>query len=217
MHYLRSLNIIRLIVCSLLLVAAAETCSVAAQPSNGDSDEIQLERAIEYFNSGKYHEAVLLFQQLDSRYELNHRYLAYMGLCYYYEWQYAEAVNYFEKALPKLDVLAPQELSMYYYALAESYFNLSNYDKAIPCYERHLLLCHDNEKGDTFYRLGFIYMFREDWSNARDFFLSALLYYERYRRTPDLNARTTQLRTMIIGCHAKAQEKANAETRDNKK
>lgn len=207
MLFFKASHIFRVISGGLLFLFSMETAASPLMPSDEESDQVQLERAIEYFNSGKYHEAVLIFRQLDRRYNLNRRYQAYMGLCYYYEWQYQDAVHYFELALPHLDALAPQELSMYYYALAESHFHLETYDKAIPNYERHLLLCHDNEKGDTFYRLGFIYMFREDWSNARDYFMSALLYYERYRNTGDLQARISQLRTMIIGCHAKALER----------
>ena len=47
------------------------------QPSSSDRE--MLDKAIDYFASQKYHEALLLFEKLDERFRLNPRYLAYMG------------------------------------------------------------------------------------------------------------------------------------------
>ena len=47
---------------------------VDAQRRQKSEDAEQLERAMEYFSSGKYHEALLLFQKLDDEYELNPRF-----------------------------------------------------------------------------------------------------------------------------------------------
>ena len=88
--------------------------------------------------------------------------------------------------------------SFYCYACAESLFNLGEYTKARPYYEQMLTLCHDNEKPDAYYRLGFIYMFQENWISALDNFQSALVYYRQYRQ--DEKARIAQIRNMINGC-----------------
>ena len=48
----------------------------------------RLGMAIEYFQSGKYHESLLIFERLDKEYELDIRYKAYIGVCRYYEYDY---------------------------------------------------------------------------------------------------------------------------------
>ena len=50
------------------------------------SDSELLGKAIEYFQSGKFHEALLLFDKLDNRYKLNPRFRAFLAVCYYYDW-----------------------------------------------------------------------------------------------------------------------------------
>ena len=89
---------------------------------NSDPDPVQLDKAVAYFNSGKYHEALLIFQDLDNRYKLNDRFKAYIGLCYYHEWDYKNAVKYLTSVIPRLGMLAPHERSVYYFSAAESYF-----------------------------------------------------------------------------------------------
>lgn len=185
----------KVILCLCLSIMFA--CQSIAQKS---TDSELLGRALEYFSGGKYHEALLIFSKLDSKYGLNPRFHAYMGVCCYYEWEYEKACEYFDKAIPQLDAYAPHERSLYYHMAAESHFSLNEYDDAIPLYERQLTVCYDNEKADAYYRLGFCYMFKEDWYNALDYFTSALSYYERFRNTPDLTARIIQLKKMIKGC-----------------
>ncbi|MBQ7422639.1 MAG: tetratricopeptide repeat protein [Prevotella sp.] len=184
-----------------LLLVAAFFCSLL-QPIDGQkhSDTEQLGRALEYFTSGKYHEALLIFQRLDKEYKLNARFRAYIGLCYYYEWDFKEACQYLDELIPQLNRLAPHERSVYYYANAESHFNLQQYEKAIPYYEQTLTVCYEREKGDALYKLGFCYMFAEKWENARDYFVSSEQYYLQHRNTPDLEARLTQIANMIKGC-----------------
>lgn len=58
--------------------------SVSVFPQSKEADKEALGRALEYFQSQKYHEALLIFQRLDQSYKLNARYKAYIGLCYYY-------------------------------------------------------------------------------------------------------------------------------------
>ena len=82
---------------------------VGAQRRQKSEDAEQLGRAMEYFASGKYHEALLLFQKLDDEYELNPRFKAYLGVCHYYEWNYEQATAYLDSVINKLDVYAPHE------------------------------------------------------------------------------------------------------------
>ena len=152
---------------------------------------------------------LLLFQKLDDEYELNPRFKAYLGVCHYYEWNYEQATAYLDSVINKLDVYAPHERSFYYFADAESHFNLGHYRKCIPLYEKQLQVCYDNEKGDSFYRIGFSYMFLEEWENALDNFRSALSYYQRYRNTPDLKARITQIRKMLPGIEEEVKKRAS--------
>ena len=167
----------------------------------------RLGMAIEYFQSGKYHEALLIFQKLDKLYELNSRFRAYIGVCYYYECDYENACKYLDEMIPKLVSFAPHERSIYYYTDSESHFYLNQYDKAIPLYEQMLLICYENEKPEVLYRIGMCYLFNEDWSNARDYFNSALSYYLRYRNTPEEHARIAQIENMLKGCTNKLQKK----------
>lgn len=175
----------------------------AAAQEVKDSDRLGM--ALEYFKSGKHHEALLLFERLDKQYKLNPRFHAYMGLCYYKEWEYDKAVNMFGKALPQLGGLAPHELSVYYHALGESLFNLERYSEAATAYEKVTTLCHDNEKADCLYRIGLCHMQQRDWANAADCFTSALAYYKKFLDTQEYNARMRQLENMISGCQKHLQ------------
>ena len=157
--------------------------------------------AIEYFQSGKYHEALLLFERLDEAYKLNPRFRAYMGVCYYYEWSYEQACKYLDATIPQLSEFSPHERSVYYFSDAESHFNLKEYDKSIPLYEEFLNVCYDNEKPEALFHLGFCYMFLNDYYNARDYFESSLSYYQRFRNTADQQSRIQQIQNMIQGCN----------------
>ncbi|WP_288146456.1 tetratricopeptide repeat protein, partial [Xylanibacter caecicola] len=162
----------------LFMVSTMTLCSYAQRDKSADSE--QLGKALEYFSGGKYHEALILFTQIDKRYNLNPRFKAYIGVCYYYEWDYENACKYLDTALPDIENYAPHERSVYYYCNAESHFLLEKYKEAIPLYEKLLNVCFNNEKGDALYRLGFCYMFNEDWTNARDYFSSAVAFYESF-------------------------------------
>lgn len=179
-------------------------------------DSEQLGKALEYFSGNKYHEALNIFEKLDKKYKLNYRFRAYMGICYYYEWDYKKACEYMEDALPHLEVYAPHERSVYYHVAAESFFNLEEYSKAIPLYEQQLNVCYDNEKADAFYRIGFCYMLKENWTNARDFFYSALEYYKQYSdKTAVVSSRIIQIQKMLPGIDKRiAEEAATAENKD---
>lgn len=145
---------------------AAESASFQVKKGDRKEDVEQLARALDYFASEKFHECLVLLQPLNRRYKLNPRYRAYLAVCLYYEWEYAEAIRLFDEVLPQLQGLAPHELSLYYWMDAESYFALQQYDRALPLYGKMLPLCRDNEKPDAYYRLGFCHLFAAESSGA---------------------------------------------------
>lgn len=173
--------------------------SVSVFPQGKEADTEALGRALEYFQSQKYHEALLIFQRLDQSYKLNARYKAYIGLCYYYDWDYKKATEYFDTFLPKLSMLAPEERALYYYADGESHFQLGHYDQAIVLFQSALTLCHDREKGDSWFRIGFCYYFLQQPALAQGCFLVAEYYYATFRNSPDLQARRQQMAHMMRG------------------
>ena len=198
--------------------------SASFQEKKGDrmADAEQLARALDYFASEKFHECLVLLQPLNRRYKLNPRYRAYLAVCLYYEWEYAEAIRLFDEVLPQLQGLAPHELSLYYWMDAESNFALQQYDRALPLYEKMLPLCRDNEKPDAYYRMGFCHLFAaesseasssekvsgssessgssaEERKKAKECFELSLEGYLKYRNTPNEKARIAQIRHMIGG------------------
>lgn len=173
--------------------------SVSAFSQGKKADTEALGRALEYFQSQKYHEALLIFQRLDQSYKLNARYKAYIGLCYYYDWDYKKATEYFDTFLPKLSMLAPEERALYYYADGESHFQLGHYDHAILLFQSALALCHDRDKGDSWFRIGFCYYFLQQPALAQGCFLVAEYYYATFRNSPDLQARRQQMAHMMRG------------------
>lgn len=198
--------------------------SPSFQEKKGDrkADAEQLARALDYFSSEKFHECLVLLQPLNRRYKLNPRYRAYLAVCLYYEWEYAEAIRLFDEVIPLLQGVAPHELSLYYWMDAESYFALQQYDRALPLYGKMLPLCRDNEKPDAYYRLGFCHLFAAESSEAsssekasgssessgasnaerkkaKECFELSLEGYLKYRNTPNEKARIAQIRHMIGG------------------
>ena len=194
------------------------------QEKKGDrkADAEQLARALDYFSSEKFHECLMLLQPLNRRYKLNPRYRAYLAVCLYYEWEYAEAIRLFDEVIPLLQGVAPHELSLYYWMDAESYFALQQYDRALPLYGKMLPLCRDNEKPDAYYRMGFCHLFAAESSGAsssekasgsseslgastaerkkaKECFELSLEGYLKYRNTPNEQARIAQIRHMIGG------------------
>lgn len=202
MRYLKTLAI-------AIMLLAALPYSVNAQQQKADTE--QLGKALEYFKASKYHESLLIFRNLDKKYKLNPRFRAYIGLCYYYEWDYPSAVRYFNKVLPELQGLSPHELSVYYYAAAESYFQMQKYDSAKVYFERDFAVCYDNEKGDVCYRIGLCEMFAGDWRAAYNSYTKSERYYRRFRNIDDLKARLTQIAKMKNGCRNEIAKLIDAE------
>lgn len=174
---------------------ARQLTSVKAERQQASHD---LSIALDYFQSGKYHEALIILARLDSTYNLNPRFRAYTGLCYYYDNDFKHAAYILDDALPSLNAFSPQERSVYYHADADSHFILGQYDEAKVAYDSLKTLCSDKEKAEAYYRIGFIYVFKEDWLNALDNLQSALVYYKQF--LPDEKARIAQIRNMIEGC-----------------
>ena len=172
-----------------------------------------LARALDYFVSRKYHECLILLERLDKTYRLNPRYKAYLGVCYYYEWDYEQTIRCLDPVIPLLENFAPQERSFYCWADAESHFALQLYEKAMPLYEQMLSLCKENEKPDANYRLGFCHLFKArdmekttsreemmaEYRKAREYLRNALKGYLRYRNTTDEKARIAQIQHMLKG------------------
>ena len=186
---------------------AAESASFQVKKGDKKADAELLARALDYFASEKFHECLVLLQPLNRRYKLNPRYRAYLAVCLYYEWEYAEAIRLFDEVLPQLQGLAPHELSLYYWMDAESCFALQQYARALPLYEKMLPLCRDNEKPDAYYRMGFCHLFAvessgssaEERKKAKECFELSLEGYLKYRNTPNEKARIAQIRHMIGG------------------
>lgn len=143
-----------------------ESPTFQEKKSDRKEDAEQLARALDYFASEKFHECLVLLQPLNRRYKLNPRYRAYLAVCLYYEWEYAEAIRLFDEVLPQLQGVAPHELSLYYWMDAESYFALQQYARALPLYEKMLPICWENEKPDAYYRMGFCHLFAAESSGA---------------------------------------------------
>lgn len=192
--------------------------SASFQEKKGDrkADAEQLARALDYFASEKFHECLVLLQPLDGRYKLNPRYRAYLAVCLYYEWEYAEAIRLFDEVIPLLQGVAPHELSLYYWMDAESNFALQQYARALPLYEKMLPVCWENEKPDAYYRMGFCHLFAaeasgasssekvsgssaEERKKAKECFELSLEGYLKYRNTPNEKARIAQIRHMLGG------------------
>lgn len=196
----------KLLITAILAIFIITFQSAEAQTADAMPDKEKLAIALDYFGSGKYREALNILSRLDRKYKLNPRFKAYIGVCHYYEWNYRMACNYLDSCMNDIEVYAPHERSVYYFADAESHFNLEEYDKAIPLYEKQLNVCFDKEKGDVFFHLGFCYMNSRQWQSALDNLNAALLYYERFGYPADKQARVIQIAKMINGCKKEIEE-----------
>jgi tetratricopeptide (TPR) repeat protein len=195
----KNLSFGRLFIAMMLMI-------IAMLPAEGQNaiqkktDSQQLGFAITYFQGGKYHEAKLILQRLDKKYQLNPRFRAYLGVCYYYDQEYEQATNCLDSVIPQLQAFDPQELSFYYYADGESYFTLGKYEQATPLYDQSQARCHEDEKAKIYYRLGLCYSFLQQWYKALDALQSALVYYQQYR--PQEKAKIAEIRNLIFACCA---------------
>ena len=137
----------------IIVLLLVMTCTLQAQAA--DTDKELLGKAIEYYQGGKYHESILVFERLKKHYELNPRFVAYLGMSYYKEMQYKEAAACLKQCLPELTAYSPMEQAVYSYSCAESLFHLEHYKEAITYYERTLPLVSGNDKGDVLFHNAF--------------------------------------------------------------
>jgi tetratricopeptide (TPR) repeat protein len=114
------------------MIALLFCCGISVVAQNNASGKEQLTHAMEYFSSGKYHEALLLFQKLDKKYDLNPRFHAYMGVCYYYDWEYKKACEYLDEAIPKLDAMRPTSVAFTTTQLPRVTLTWSNMPRRYP-------------------------------------------------------------------------------------
>lgn len=178
-------------------------CSVSSTLAQRNPDTEQLGRALEYFTSQKYGEALVILQRLDKQYKLNDRFRAYIGLCYYYEWDYKNAVRYFDEVIDRLGMLSPHEQSVYLFAAAESYFQMQKYEQALAYYERDLPMSYANERGEIYYRIGLCHMSMQHWQAAVEAYRNA----DRLLPVNDsTKARRAQVKNMLKGCEQKRNE-----------
>jgi len=190
-----------------MAIMAIMACLVVAVPVRAQPIEAseQLRRAVDYFQSGKYHEAALLFDRLNCRYILNPRHRAFMAVCLYEEHDYAGALSVLDSIMPMLAPYSPQERAVYAFTAAESHFALGHYAEAAAYYESHLTLCHYDERGESLYRLGLCAMFQADYSNAYDRFISALAYFFRMDSGKASRQRVRQTEHLAAGCRDRMQ------------
>lgn len=194
-----------LIVMVGLCVFSPTTPSCAQQKAKStQADNNALTLAIDYFQGGKYHEALVILSRLDSLHNLNPRFRAYTALCYYYENDFRHATRIFDESLPKLKAFSPEERSIYYKANAESHFALQQYAEADAAYDSLLSIGKDKDKAEAYYRKGFIYIYNNEWLPALDSLQSSLYYYQHC--LPNEKARTAQIRNMIEGCCEKIKQ-----------
>lgn len=181
----------RLTICIAILLGL--TLTARCHTEHLDTDRDKLNKAIEYFQSGKYHESLLLFEKLDDKYQLNIRFRAYKGVCYYYDLEYEKAAITLDEIIDKIDVFAPHERSVYYYCGAESHFKLKEYVEAIVLFEKYLLLCYDNEKGDALFKIGLCYKQLGQIETAQEYLVRSLDYYRKFNDTMKLNIAVKEL------------------------
>ena len=72
----------RFIILSLLTAVLSVACPFAALAQQSEGSE-RLGMALEYFQTGKYHEALIIFQKIGKQYKINTRFRAYIGLYNY--------------------------------------------------------------------------------------------------------------------------------------
>lgn len=189
----------------IILLVWPTSILYAAKPQNINSNTLGM--AIDYFQSGKYREALLLFRKIDKEYELNSRFLAYMGVCYFHIEEYRIACKYLTEQLPKLRVFAPAEQTIYYKTCAESHFILEEYTLAIPIYKEALITCRAEEKGDFYYKIGFCYTTINKYDSAYHYLYLAYTTYQLYPIPQPIKGRMIQIEKMLKGCKTKLEEK----------
>lgn len=182
----------RVLIFAILLSFRGFIASASSYTAESSEKE-NLSKAIEYFQGGKYHEALLLFQKLKSTYQLNVRFLAYMGVCHFYDRDYAMAAGILDSIMSRLGAFAPSERSIYYHCAAESHYQLGQYGQAIQLFEAQSLLCHKDEIGDICLRIGLCHRNLGHVDVAQEYLLQAMAYYRKFNNSHKLSVVDTEV------------------------
>ena len=183
----------------LLLVLAFPQTSYSQTKYDNISDKEKLNKAVDYFQSGKYHESIILFKQLEKRFNLNYRFRAYMGVCYYYDHEYRLCDSIISYVSDKLEVFAPHERSVYYYCAAVSSLETGKLKQAINYFEKTLLLCYNNEKGNILGHIAKCYLGLDKVDVAQEYLLSAKAYINSYGGEWTMQKLEREIRSCIGG------------------
>lgn len=194
---------INILLCAILLWCIPIK-PLLATPTTTSDDKEKLERAIQYFQSGKFHEALLLFTPLSKKYTLSKRTIAYMGVCCYYEGDYEMATSCFAQSAKEIEYFAPQERAVYYFCKAESMLQLKQYADAVSAYEMFTTVCHPNEKAEAYFKMATCYMAYEQWQQALFFLISAQDCNKVYSTLS--NKKAQKANDMIKECHNKLND-----------
>lgn len=192
---------VRVIAMATLAITLATTGIHAQYVATAESDKDKLGRAMEYFQSNKYHEALLLFTDISKRHKLSPRLNAYMGVCCYYDADYESAARYLDHCMESVSIFPPSEYAVYCFCAAESHFHLESYATALKRYEQYSLICHDNERGEALYKSALCYMHTGDKPKAIECFESAIAYYMRFNKMAQSSEKIINARKMIDLCH----------------
>ena len=166
-----------------------------------------LTKATEYFQGGKYHEAILNFEKLQQDYTLTPRYLAYLGFAYYKEGNYEDAAKTLFPLLrdttsqSTLAALSPKEQSVYLYACGESLFHIGNYTTSLDIHNRMLPLVKGLDKADVLFHIGMAHYMQGNYADAIPPLEEALSLYKSLTTADDElhKARLNQIDTMLPG------------------
>ena len=164
----------------MTLLPHLSTC----QSANGDINKTEakemLGKATEYFQSGKYHEALLLYRKIDKSYELSERTRAFMGVCAYYDGDYTLACTLLDKTLNRMHAYAPAEQSVYCFCDGQSHYAQKEYNQAITAFEMHFNRCHPNERTDTLVMLARCHLGLGNKTIAKEYLMSAIKYEKMF-------------------------------------
>lgn len=170
---------------------------LSAQDSSREPDKETLGKAVEYFGSQKYQEALQPFERLDKEGKLTSRYRAYMAICLFKTGEYEKAANVLQEILPDTENYAPSERTLYIYTCGECYFQRGLYKEALTHYLNALSVCNKETRGDVCYRLGLCNLMYAEYEEAIKYLSEAEKAYKEI--TPDelQRAHIEQTRRML--------------------
>lgn len=178
------LNMIQHLVFLCVILCSSVTTFAATDFDNKEKTKKQdaelLGKAMDYYNGGKYHESILAFEKLSKSYRLTARIKACLGMSYFKERQYEEAVEILKPVIPELTAFSPKEQAVYAYSCAESLFYLERYSEAIEYYNKALPMTEERDRGDVLYHLAFSYFKLDNYQMALDNFNDSIVVYEQY-------------------------------------